>query len=59
MKYKDPSGMFSLPECNLASAIGVELYQNQNVILGMPATQVNLYGIPQGFYLKGHSESVG
>ena len=35
VKYKDPSGMFSLPECNLASTIGVELYQNQNVILGM------------------------
>ena len=59
VKYKDPSGMFSLPECNIASAIGAELYQNQNVILGMSATQVNLYGIPQGFYLKGHSESVG
>ena len=35
VKYKDPSGMFSLPECNIASAIGAELYQNQNVILGM------------------------
>ena len=35
VKYRDPSGMFSLPECNIASAISAELYRNQNVILGM------------------------
>lgn len=35
VKYTDPSGMFSLSECNIASAIGAELYRNQNVIMGM------------------------
>ncbi len=36
MKYRDTSGnLGSLPEYNIASAIGAELYQNQNVILGM------------------------
>ena len=35
MKYRDPSRMFNLPECNIASAISAELYRNQNVILGM------------------------
>ena len=35
MKYSDPSGMFSLAECNITSAIGAEICQNKNVIMGM------------------------